>query len=100
MEEEEREYVKVVHRGKATQGVEEEDVVVSLAVLTDDDPILRQVVAPDLVVALLQIGDQQLVVVADRRHYSVGAFERRPFRRIVYSVSTPSGSGSDGYNER
>ena len=76
MEREECEYVEVVHRGKAAERVEEEDVVVSLAVLTEDDPILRKVVAPDLVVAFLQVGDQQLVVAADRRHYSVGAFEK------------------------
>lgn len=47
------EYVEVVHRGKAAERVEEKDVVISLAVLTKDDPILRQVVAPDLVVAFL-----------------------------------------------
>ena len=75
--------MEVVHRGEATERVEEEDVVVPLAVLTEDDPVLRQVVAPDLVVALLQVGHQQLVVAADRRDYGVGAFERRPFRRIV-----------------
>jgi hypothetical protein len=38
---EECEYVEVVHRRKAAERVEEKDVIVSLAVLTEDDPILR-----------------------------------------------------------
>lgn len=68
MREREIAYVKMVDRRKSTQGVKEKDIVIPLAVGAKRDKVLREIVSPNLVIALCEIRNDQMVVVTDRRY--------------------------------
>ena len=82
----------MIHRRETTQGIEKEDVVRSLGTRRHCQQVGRQLVSPHLVVALLEIGDNEVMIVANRRHYHLMRGLFLPFKSTVYTVFTESGS--------